>query len=59
MGKSLDEYMDQYEATRLLVRNLEANMREMGGQLSADDQKALLRVNLIMIRQCLQDFGVK
>lgn len=59
MTKTLDEFFQSYGATKFLVENLECNLDVLGDQLSDDDKESLMRVNLIMIRQCLNDFGVE
>lgn len=58
MAKTLDEFFESHEATKLLVQNLEANMSQFF-ELSKEDKKTLMRLNLIMIRQCLEDFGAE
>lgn len=41
-----------------LRKNLEANMEAVvGDELDKETKETLMRVNLIMIRQCLQDYG--
>jgi hypothetical protein len=59
MGKSLEEFFETNEATRLLVENLESNMKALGDELSPEARDMLMRTNLIMIRQCLMDCGVE
>ncbi len=59
MSQTLEEFLNKYPATKLLVENLEANLDVFGERLSRRDKDALMRTNLIMIRQCLQDFGVE
>jgi len=59
MTKTLDEFFESYEATRFLIENLKANAQVYCASMNAEDQEALMRVNLIMIRQCLQSFGVR
>lgn len=59
MRNSLIDYMSKHEATRILVKNLQINMEVLAEKLTEQEQEALLRVNLIVIRQCLQDFGVE
>jgi hypothetical protein len=52
-----DQYFEQTEVLRLLVENLQANLDNMT-DLSKEDKEGLMRVNLIMIRQALEDYGV-
>lgn len=59
MAKTLDEFFQSYGATKVLLKNLETNMDVFGDRLSEDDKEGLMRTNLIMIRQCLQDFGAE
>lgn len=58
MSKSLQEFFDSYEATQFLVKNLQANMDNLT-DLDDEHKAMLMRCNLIMIRQCLEDFGVE
>jgi hypothetical protein len=58
MSKSLEEFFEQHEATRFLVNNLEANLKALT-DLDDEEKAMLMRCNLIMIRQCLMDFGVE
>lgn len=53
-----DEFFDKYEATRLLVENLKTNLDAVTN-LSKEQKEILMRVNLIMIKQCLRDCGVE
>jgi len=59
MTPTLDEFFQKYEATRTLLENLEANMDVYGEELDTKTKEGFMRVNLIMIRQCLQDFGAE
>ena len=59
VSKTLDEFFDSYGATKFLRENLQANMEAMGDSMTKEEQDGLMRVNLIMIRQCLQDFGAE
>jgi hypothetical protein len=58
MGKSLNEFIEKYSSVQLLEKNLRANL-DMLTHLPEDDKDALMRMNLIMIRQCLEDFGAE
>lgn len=58
MGKSLSEFIESYSALEVLERNLEANLDALT-DLSDKEKEMLMRCNLIMIRQCLEDFGVE
>ena len=55
---TLDEFVEKYSAVKFLKQNLQANLDALT-KLKPDEKEALMRVNLIMIRQCLQDFGVE
>ena len=60
MTKTCDEFFETYEATKFLVRQLECNMEiYCEGIMFKEDREHFMRVNLIMIRQCLNDFGVE
>lgn len=56
MSNTLDEFFEAYEATQILRDNLCANINALT-DLSEEQKRALLRCHLIMIRQCLEDFG--
>jgi hypothetical protein len=56
--KTLEEFFASYGATKKLVENLKANMDVFCADMPPDERRALMRLNLIMIRQCLEDFGV-
>jgi hypothetical protein len=56
---SLDEWFEKYEATRILRENLETNLKAIAGQLTEKQREILMRVNLTVIRQCLQDCGLE
>lgn len=55
MSKTLDEFFESREATRLLVKNLEVNLDQFADEMSDESKEAFMRVNLIMIRQCLTE----
>lgn len=57
MGETLEQFFDGYASTRKLKEDLEINMETFGDTLSAEDRENLMRTNMIMIRQCLMDFG--
>jgi len=59
MGLSTDEFFASYPATKKLVKDLETNMSVFCDRLSKDERRGLMRTNLIMIRNCLQDFGIE
>lgn len=59
MSNTVDEFFEKYEATKFLRENLEANMEALGDEMSEESREMLMRTNLIMIRQCLKDFGVE
>lgn len=54
---TLIEFFEKTQARRLLVENLKTNMLVF--QISETDQEEFLRMNLIMIRQAMQDEGVE
>jgi len=49
-----DEFFESCEATKLLVENLKCHLEVL---LPNTDTRALMRANLIAIKQCLQDCG--
>lgn len=55
-SRTLDDYFASHAALRLLRQNLEMNLLNMGVQ--PDIIPGLLRVDLIVIRQCLDMLGV-
>lgn len=59
MTKTLNEFFQSYESTRLLLSNLETNMLVYCDDMPKEDWESLMRTNLIMIRQCLEDFGAE
>lgn len=52
-----EEYFQDTEAKRLLVENLETNLALT--DLTSSEKKSLMRLNLIMIKQCMEDHGVE
>ncbi len=54
-----EDWFQKYGATRELVKNLEANIEGVADELDQETKDILMRVNLIMIRQCLLDFGIE
>jgi hypothetical protein len=56
--KTLDEYFETHEALKLLKENLETNLEVMT-KLKKEERESLMRLNLVVIRQCLQDCGVE
>lgn len=59
MGKSLDDFINTYESTRFLKQNLEVNMDTYCEDMPREERDQFMRMNLIMIRQCLMDFGAE
>ena len=57
--KSLDEFFESYGAAKVLRENLEMNLDTLGYRLTKQDKEMLMRINLIAIRQCLEDFGAE
>lgn len=55
MAKTLEEFMDSEESIRFLVKNLRTNL-DVLTDLDEEDQESLMRMNMIMVRQCLKDF---
>jgi hypothetical protein len=58
MTKTLDEFFQSREELQFLLSNLQANMQVYCAPMDTEDQEGLMRVNLIMIRQCLNSFGI-
>lgn len=58
MSESLDEFFEKYEAAKRLKENLKTNIDALT-DLKKREKEALLRCHLIMICQCLQDFGAE
>lgn len=56
MSESLDEFVARYATVKTLKKNLQANLDALT-ELTPEEKDTLMRLNLIMIRQCLQDFG--
>lgn len=52
-----EEFFESSEATRLLVKNLKTNISIFMDETPPEVQAGLLRANLIVIKQCLQDCG--
>lgn len=52
-----EEFFESCEATRFLITNLKTNLKVMGHRMTEKEQVAFMRMNLIMIKQCLQDCG--
>ena len=59
MDISTDEFFASYPATKKLVKDLETIMSVFSDRLSKDERRGLMGTNLIMIRNCLQDFGIE
>lgn len=55
----LEEWFEKYEATRLLKENLEANMHVLCHKLTEEQKKVLLKMNMTVIRQAMQECGVE
>jgi hypothetical protein len=58
-SKTLEEFFESYGATKKLMENLTYNMENYCDKMNEDDRQDLMRMNLIMIRQCLQNFGAE
>lgn len=54
MTKTIEEFFESTDNLKFLVQNLNANLDVFGHQMSKEDQESLMRVNLIMIRQCIE-----
>lgn len=55
---TLDAFFDRpYSAAKRLKEALETNMEALGDDLDPETKELLMRVNLIAIRNCLQDYG--
>lgn len=59
MGKSLDEFIEKYGAVQHLVKNLKTNIDVYCDGWSEEEKEQFLRLQMIMVRQCLQDFGAE
>lgn len=59
MTKTLDEFVESYPAVNFLKENLQANLDVYFPDMDEEEQEQFMRMNLIMIRQCLNSFGVK
>lgn len=58
MGASTTEYFNKWEATRMLRDGLEETLNDLfDHKLNEADKELLMKMNLILIRQCLEDFG--
>lgn len=58
MSETLEQYFEKHSALSVLVKNLKINLDNLT-DLSESEKKVLMRMNLIMIRQCLKDCGVE
>ncbi len=52
-----NEFFESSEATKLLKENLENNIEVFCEKMSENSKSTLMRLNLIVIRQCLEDCG--
>lgn len=59
MSKTLDEFVESYGAIKHLKKNLKTNIDVFCENWDEGDKETFLRMNLIMVRECLQDFGVE
>jgi hypothetical protein len=59
MGQSLDEFIAKYGAVQVLKKNLKANIDVYCDGWTEEQKEQLLRMNMIMVRQCLNDFGAE
>lgn len=59
MKKTLEQFFESHASTRTLVLNLQDNIEAMGDEMSREEQDTLMGMNLIFIRQCLEDFGAE
>ena len=55
----VEDWFEQSKPLKLLKENLEVNLDVIAAELSEEDRTVLARLNLIMIRQCLLDYGVE
>lgn len=55
---SLDEFIDRYSSVKRLQENLKTNLEAIT-DLPEDDIDNLVRIQMILIRQCLEDFGAE
>lgn len=54
---TLDEFFEHNGALRFLRENLNANMENYGDRMEEEEREGLMRVNLIMFRQCLEQLS--
>jgi hypothetical protein len=59
MSQTLDQFIAKYSAVQHLVKNLKANMDVYLDDWPESEKDKFLRMNMIMIRQCLEDFGAE
>jgi hypothetical protein len=59
MGKSLDEFVEKYSAVKFLKNNLKSNIDVYCSGWDEEEKEQFLRMQMIMVRQCLQDFGAE
>ena len=59
MSKTLDEFVDSHKDVKFMKENLQTNMEVYCPDMNEEEQEQFMRMNLIMIRQCLNSFGVK
>lgn len=55
----VEDWYEQNDVTKLLKQNLECNIRVMCDRMPKDERDSLLRLQLIMIRQTMVEFGVE
>lgn len=59
MGKSLDEFVEKYSSVAFLKQNLKSNIDVYCDDWPEEEKEHFLRMQMIMVRQCLQDFGAE
>ena len=55
----LEAWFELTESRKLLVKNLMCNLEVMFPEETTNELKQVLRLQLIMIRQCMLDEGIK
>ncbi len=53
-----EEYFDKWPATKRLKEGLKTNIDAVCGDMDQETKEVLLRVNLIICKQCLEDCGM-
>lgn len=54
---TVEEFFEQHKDLIFLVENLKANMDVYCDTMSEEEKETFMRMNLIMIRQCMESLG--